>query len=137
MNIRNCSRCGKIYNYDGFRICPTCRREEEADFQKVKEHLYRYPGANIQEVHEVTGVETNKIIEFLREGRLEVGDESNLLLACESCGASIKTGRFCDKCASNLQKELGQVVGKSKPKEPQKPREKEKFRVIDRYEKRR
>src|SRR5690554_523126 len=134
MDIRNCTRCGKIYNYDGIKICPTCRREDEEDFIKVREYLYENPGANLSEVHEATKVDTNKIIEFLRQGRLEIADESNLILECENCGASIKTGRFCDRCASDLHKELSSLTNKTVKKPVQ--REKERFRVIDRYEKR-
>lgn len=137
MDVRNCFRCGKIYNYDGFRICPTCRREEEVDFQRIKEYLYEYPGANISEVHEATKIDTNKIIEFLREGRLEISEGSNLILECENCGVSIKTGRFCDKCASNLRREFGQAIGTPRSNISSHPREKERFRVIDRHEKRR
>lgn len=135
MNIKNCTRCGKIYNYDGFRICPSCRRADEQDFQKVKEYLYEYSGANISEVEEATGVDSKKIIDFLREGRLEVGEDSNLVLECENCGASIRTGRFCEKCASGLQRELGQAVAAARSKSSSIKKE-EKFRVIDRYEKR-
>lgn len=135
MNIRNCIRCGKIYNYDGFRICPTCRKDDEVDFQKVKDYLYENPGANISQVHEGTKVDTDKIIEFLREGRLEISGGGNLILECESCGVSISTGRFCNRCATELQRQMGQVIGK--PKIEQKTDSKEKFRVIDRYEKRR
>lgn len=132
MDIRNCTRCGKIYQYDGFKICPTCRREDEEDFLKVREYLYDYPGANLQEVHEATGVATSKIIEFLRQGRLEVAEESNLILQCEKCGTSIKTGRYCDKCALELKRELSSAI--NRPGVPIK-REKERFRVVDRYKK--
>ena len=132
MDIRNCTRCGKIYQYDGFKICPTCRREDEEDFLKVREYLYDYPGANLQEVHEATGVATSKIIEFLRQGRLEVAEDSNLILQCEKCGTSIKTGRYCDKCALELKRELSSAI--NRPEAPIK-REKERFRVVDRYKK--
>lgn len=132
MDIRNCTRCGKIYQYDGFKICPTCRREDEEDFLKVREYLYDYPGANLQEVHEATGVATSKIIEFLRQGRLEVAEDSNLILQCEKCGTSIKTGRYCDKCALELKRELSSAI--NRPGSPIK-REKERFRVVDRYKK--
>ncbi|WP_312667792.1 TIGR03826 family flagellar region protein [Tissierella praeacuta] len=138
MNIRNCIRCGKIYNYDGFKICPSCRRDDEKDFQKVKEYLYEYPGANMVEVEEATGVEASKIISYLREGRLEVADGSNLILQCEKCGVSIKTGRFCDKCSNDLQRELNQVVDSARSKKTTIDKKtEEKFRLIDRYEKRR
>lgn len=71
MDVRNCSRCGKIYAYDGFKICLSCRRDDEKDFKIIKEYIDENPGANISEVAEGTGVDTKKIIEFLREGRLK------------------------------------------------------------------
>ena len=82
MDIKNCSRCGKIYAYDGFNICIKCRREDEEDFKKVKEYIGENPGANISEVSEKQ-VDIGKC-QFLRQGRLEVKDEGNLL-DCERC----------------------------------------------------
>lgn len=111
MNVRNCSRCGQIYAYDGFNICIRCRQEDEKDFKKVKEYLDEYPGSNIAQVEEGTGVSSKKIIEFLRQGRLEVEDETNILLTCERCGKSIKTGRFCDKCKLEMEREFKQSIG--------------------------
>lgn len=134
MNIKNCITCGKIYNYDGFTICPTCRKANEGDFQKLKDYLYKNPGADISEVHEETGVDTKKIIDFLKEGRLEIKGGGNLILECEGCGVSITTGRFCNKCTSDLQRELGQAAGSPKvEKSKTGEKEKSKFRVIDRY----
>jgi len=132
LDIRNCTRCGKIYQYDGFKICPSCRKEDEEDFIKVKDYLYQHPGANLQEVHEGTGVDVKKIIEFLREGRLEIADESNIILQCERCGRSIKTGRYCSKCAEELKKELSSAI---KPVKSSMQRDRERFRVIDRLKK--
>ena len=134
MDIRNCSRCGNIYAYDGFNICMKCRRQDEEDFQKVKEYLDENPGATITEVTEETGVDSKKIIEFLRQGRLEVEDEANLLLSCERCGASIKTGRFCEKCILEMQKEFKQSIGGGKdPKDLTNGRAKKKIRITERY----
>lgn len=114
MNIRNCSKCGKIYAYDGTsKLCPKCRKEEEEEFKRVKEYIYDHPEANIQLVSEETGVPVKKILRYLREGRLQLKDEhNNLILACERCGKPIKTGRFCDMCVAELQRELKGVVAK-------------------------
>ena len=131
MDIRNCSRCGEIYVYDGFNICINCRREDEEDFQKVKMYLEENPGANIMEVSEGTKVDSKKIINFLKEGRLEITDESNIILSCERCGRSIRTGRFCNACVVELKKELKTAIKDSDPKE-QNYRAKERIRIIDR-----
>lgn len=135
MDVRNCKRCGKIYNYDGFRICPTCRRDDEQDFQKVKQYIYENPGANISEVSERTEVAPEKIIEFLRQDRLQIVEGGNLILECESCGVSITSGRFCDKCKNDMAKEFGGAI---KPREIKKQeKESGKFRVMDKYKNRR
>jgi flagellar operon protein (TIGR03826 family) len=136
MNLKNCSRCGRVYNYDGFRICFNCRKDDEKDFQRIKAYLLEYPGANISEVSEGTGIDSKKIISFLREGRLEIAEGGNLILECEKCGTSIRTGRFCEKCANNIQRELGHVVNMEIAKRNPAAKKEEKFRVVDRYDKR-
>lgn len=107
-DVRNCRRCGKIYNYiGGMPICPICRELDESDFKRIKEYLYDNPGATLSEVSTILEISVEKIKGFLKEGRLEIiGTESNMVLECESCGKSIRTGRLCDECSKNLSKEL-------------------------------
>lgn len=137
MNIRNCTRCNKIYKYDGFKICHSCRQDDEADFQKVKEYLNENPGSNISNVVEGTGVDTKKVIEFLKEGRLEIEPGGSIILECENCGISITTGRFCKKCAEGLQREFGEAADSSRSRKSREENKEAKFRVIDRYDQRR
>lgn len=107
-DVRNCRKCGKIYNYiGGAPICPVCKQEEEEDFKRVKEYLYDNPGANMSQISEALDVTVDKIKRFLKEGRLEiVGDDGNMVLECETCGKSIRTGRFCEECERNLTRDL-------------------------------
>ncbi|MCX8129899.1 MAG: MerR family transcriptional regulator [Clostridia bacterium] len=107
-DVRNCRRCGKIYNYiGGAPICPVCREMDEEDFKKVKEYLYKNPGATLSEVSTVLEISVEKIKGYLKEGRLEIiNNEGNLVLECESCGKAIKTGRFCDECSKGLAKDF-------------------------------
>ncbi|HOA54351.1 MAG: flagellar protein [Acetivibrionales bacterium] len=103
-DVRNCRKCGKIFNYiGGAPICPACREKEEEDFQRVKKYLYENPGASLTQVSTELEISVEMIKRFLREGRLEIAnDEGNLVLECENCGRSIKTGRFCPDCERNL-----------------------------------
>ncbi|MDP4094777.1 MAG: MerR family transcriptional regulator [Bacillota bacterium] len=112
-DVRNCRKCGKIFNYiGGMPICPVCKDKEEEDFKKVKEYLYQNPGATMSEVSQVLDVSVERIKAYLKDGRLEiVGDEANIILECEACGKSIKTGRFCNECQKNLSKEFRNVAG--------------------------
>ncbi|MFZ5968981.1 MAG: TIGR03826 family flagellar region protein [Bacillota bacterium] len=114
-DIRNCKECGKIFSYEGFsRVCPRCRQKDEDAFRIVKEYVYDHPRATITEVAEETGVDEDKILRYLREGKLEiVGDGSTLVLGCERCGKGITTGRFCDACAREMEVEFKKGLNQS------------------------
>lgn len=107
-DVRNCRRCGRIFNYiGGAPICPSCKETDEEDFKRVKEYLYKNPGASLSIVSADLEISVEKIRGFLKEGRLEIiGEEGNLVLECEACGKAIKTGRYCDDCAKNLTRDL-------------------------------
>ena len=111
-DVRNCKRCGRVYNYiGGVPLCPSCRDADEEDYKRIKEYLYENPGASMSEVSEVLNVSVEKITRFLKEGRLEiVGEGGNFILACERCGKSIKTGRFCNECYAEISKDLGSAA---------------------------
>jgi flagellar operon protein (TIGR03826 family) len=114
-DVRNCRKCGKIFNYIGGQpICPVCKQLDEDDFKKVKEYLYKNPGATVSQISTELDISVEKIKRFLKEGRLEIiGDDGNMILECESCGKAIKTGRFCHECekalASNLKTAASQM----------------------------
>ena len=39
MDVRNCKNCGKMFNYIGKPICPSCEKMLEEKFQEVKEYI--------------------------------------------------------------------------------------------------
>ena len=117
--IRNCPRCGKIFTYIGRPICSRCIDTEESEFKVVKEYIYDNPGATISEVSQETEVSIEKIMRFLREERLEITSEnSNLLLECEKCGRAINSGRFCENCKGQINKDFKREFGLDR-KEPE------------------
>ncbi len=99
-DVRNCRKCGKIFTYlGGTLICPVCKQAEEEDFKRIKEYLYKNPGAGLNQVSVELDIGVEKIKRFLKEGRLEiVSADGNMFLECENCGKSIKSGRYCDEC---------------------------------------
>lgn len=106
MKIKNCKECGKLFQYDGIsRLCYKCRKKDDEDFRKVKEYLYEHPKETVTVVSEETEVSEDKILRYLREGKLEiVGENPGILLDCEGCGKSIRTGRYCEQCAREMEK---------------------------------
>lgn len=105
--IRYCKICRKIFQYvSGPVYCPACRKIDEEEFEKVRTFLRDFPGANIREVTDNTGVSPNKISRWLKEERLEVSDSSPIALNCENCGVRIRSGRFCIECSKKLAREM-------------------------------
>ena len=74
-------------------------------FVKVRDYIWDNPKANVKEVSDETGVEEKIILEFLREGRIELTTES-IGFSCERCNTPIKSGRYCDSCAKKMATEL-------------------------------
>lgn len=105
--IRNCLRCKKLFMYTvGPKICENCKKLEEEEFERVRQFVKEFPGATIQEVSRETGVSRQLIYRFLKEGRLEVAEDSPIALLCENCGTRIRSGRFCVNCSKKLANEL-------------------------------
>lgn len=117
MNVRNCRKCGRVFNYVmGPVICPRCREDLEGKFQEVKKYVQDHPGADITEVSTECDVEPPQIRQWIREERLQFADDSPIRLPCENCGAMIKSGRFCESCKREMSKEFNHAIGRDKPK---------------------
>ncbi|MGE5607167.1 MAG: MerR family transcriptional regulator [Bacteroidota bacterium] len=113
MDVRNCKRCGKIYNYMGSAVCNNCLQQEQEDFEKIREYLFKNPNSSTAEVSEATGIELKVISRFLKEGRLEadyirMSDDNEL--TCEKCGKPVKSGRFCEICVREMQADFSKAV---------------------------
>jgi flagellar operon protein (TIGR03826 family) len=131
MDIRNCKRCKRLFNYtDNARFCPACVDAIEQEFQEAKEYIYKHPGVGIQAISEELDIEVAQIKQWIREERLVLSDASDSGITCESCGANITTGRFCEKCKSQLTNSLsGAITRKEAPAQPQKTKKSEKDRM--------
>jgi len=114
MDVRNCKRCGKIFNYYGSYICNDCRQQDEADFTKIRQYIINHPKSSALEISEATGIDPRIITRFMREGRLEFDefDTSDSGLTCEKCGKDIKSGRYCENCLAQLHNGLQDAVRK-------------------------
>ena len=117
MDVRNCRQCGRLFNYlGGPPICQACREAVEEKFQQVKEYVRNNPGSNIQMVAEDNDVTVQQIRQWIREERLEFSADSQVGIECECCGASIRTGRFCEACKSRMRGDFSNAIQKPEPK---------------------
>lgn len=107
MNVRNCVRCGRIFNYvSGKPLCANCRKDLEEKFKETRTYIKRNPKAVVAEVSEACDVDVKQIKQWVREERLSFSEESAIGIECENCGTSIKTGRFCANCKSTMSNDL-------------------------------
>ena len=122
MDIRNCRKCGNIFNYVvGPIICPACREKQEEEFQKVKKYVLENPRVSIQQVSEECDVDAVQIKQWIREERLEIAEGSSLFINCELCGAPIRSGRFCDKCRVEMSSGFRNVMKENGTDAPRHP----------------
>jgi len=111
--VKNCRRCKRIIMWAmGPQLCEDCKKAEEEDFLKVRKFVRDYPGASIQEVSAATEISQATIHKYLKDGRLEVSEDSPIAINCENCGARIRSGRFCVACSATLARDM-MSAGKS------------------------
>ncbi len=114
MAVRNCSRCGRMYQSEGLsKLCARCMDTDEEDFKIVREYVYDNPSCTISAAAEDTGISEEKILKFLRQGKLILKDEMSMVLDCERCGKPIKSGRYCDSCNKDMSRDLRGAASKT------------------------
>lgn len=133
MDVRNCKDCGKLFNYlSGPSLCPTCLKKLDEKFNVVKEYIYNHPGAGIQEVSEENEVSIPQIKQWVRDERLTFAEDSLVGIECESCGVTIRTGRFCQSCKDKLANNLGNAYRKAEaPQLKKDTKDSPKMRFLD------
>lgn len=103
-----CSACGGSLTYKshGAYVCNTCGNIEYDDFGKVRAYIDANGPTPAAVISSATGVSIQKINNYLREGRVEIPEGSNIYIKCENCGQDIRFGRYCPECAAKLSKNL-------------------------------
>ncbi len=113
MDVRNCRNCGRMFNYlGGPTICPICRDSVEKEYEKVRDYIRDNPHSNIQKISDDCEVTVQQINQWVREERLEFSKDSPVMLTCENCGATVRTGRYCEKCKNSMANNLNEAFRK-------------------------
>lgn len=119
MDVRNCPRCGNIFQKLRRDICPACAQNEDKEYEIVRDFIYDNPKSDVITVSEETGISVDTIMKFLRENRL-VNLCDSLILECDGCGEPIPSGKYCGDCTEKLKKEISGIV----PNKQESPAEK-------------
>ena len=68
----NCKKCDKAFavTLKEKYYCASCSSIEEETFKDVREYIYKYPGSTPHEVAAATNLPVQKILDYIREGRV-------------------------------------------------------------------
>ncbi|MCR5303340.1 MAG: flagellar protein [Lachnospiraceae bacterium] len=121
MDVRNCRKCGKLFNYiSGPPICPNCKQALEDKFLQVREYIRDNRTATVEMICTDCEVDSGQLRQWIREERLEFSDDSPINFECENCGATIKTGRYCQKCKNEMAGKLESSFRRPEAPKPEK-----------------
>lgn len=136
MALKYCPECDRLYAENPVGICLDCQEAEEPLVEKVREFLRESRKATIEDVHQATGVKHKVILRMLRTGQIETEHGLSLFFNCESCGAPISDGRFCESCSRKLSGELREkaraMIKEATPEPQPEPRTKTGTRMYTR-----
>ena len=95
MNVRNCRKCNRLFNYvTGLPICPACKEDLEKKFQEVKSYIQEHRTVPLTVVAEDCDVDVAQLKQWVREERLVFAEGSGVGVECEICGVPIARGVF-------------------------------------------
>jgi len=106
--LKNCRRCNRVFSYvGGLPICPACAKEDERLFEKVSMYIRENPGVPLNVVSEELDISFEKLMKYVREGRLQVrAPNGGFVMFCENCGAMIEKGKLCIECDRHINNVL-------------------------------
>lgn len=110
-----CEKCGgrMLFKGVGEYRCEDCGETEFDDYGKVRNYIEKNPKQTmIHDIEANTGVSRRIIRQLLRDERIQVASDSKVFLQCEVCRVSIRSGRYCAKCAALIKNQ------ESRPKTP-------------------
>ena len=87
---------------DGVFRCPQCGEEYLSDFGRVRKYLEEAGPSTARQISVATGVPAESVTMLLEGNQLEMSEDSHVFLACEICGAPLKSGRICFACSTGI-----------------------------------
>lgn len=107
-----CPSCGAAmkYIFGETYECPVCGRHELSDFGKVREFLDDNGPQPATLVSDATGVPLHVLDSYLKQGRVEIPDGSEVYIRCQRCGTDIRYGKYCPECMAKMTKNSGQAM---------------------------
>ncbi len=95
----NCPRCGRLSAVLVRGQCGQCLREEHDQLRRVQALLTQRGPLSAEEIAVETGVPVERVLRWLREGRLVATGQT---VRCRRCGRPVRMGLLCAVCRLEL-----------------------------------
>ena len=105
---RECKECGGVMVFKGVGEyqCEKCKAVAYDDYGKVRLYIEEHRGATAAQIEQAVGVPQRTIRRLLKDGRIEITENSKAFLRCEICGKHIRSGQFCPECEIKVHRNL-------------------------------
>jgi len=91
-------------------ICKDCEKAEVDKFEEVRLYVKENPHSSAQEVSEKCEVSVKRILQYVRDGKIDISQGMEGLITCSKCGRPIKSGRMCERCTKNIAGALTDMI---------------------------
>jgi ribosomal protein L32 len=108
--LSNCPRCGRLFAKTNAPVCVDCVKADGEKFEEVRLYIKENPNSSAQDVSEKCEISVNRIMHWVREGKLELSVGMGELNLCTKCGRPIKSGRLCERCAKSTANAIAGMV---------------------------
>ncbi len=75
MVLANCRECGKLITSGSGNLCADCTTVRHREMAKIRDCIRKNSGVNLLELSTHTGISTKRLLQFIHEGLVEVGEE--------------------------------------------------------------
>ena len=116
MEPTNCPRCGKLFMKLRDPVCASCMKDDEENFETVRAFVKEFPNRTIKEVSDECNVSVKRILQYIRDGRLEASSGIQSEVTCSKCGKQILSGRMCELCVKEVGSQIGSMAQEAKTK---------------------
>jgi hypothetical protein len=106
LKVAYCPACGKIYQKNMRNLCMNCQSEEDTHIRALEKTLMRNRQLNNEQLVAATDVPQEKLLSWIRTGKLKLYDYPNLSDQCDVCKGPIRRGKLCLKCSTKIQDDI-------------------------------
>ncbi len=119
MGIYTCRKCGEKYESNRLTdgLCDKCAVEYMDKYHQVREYLWNHPGVTASVIAKECGCNVTQVMQWVKEDRFMVSNDSRVRLYCEICGKAIMSGRYCADCQSEAERRAKAEAANARIKE--------------------